>query len=38
MKTIQGTFRRWLRTHGAGDAAVVGAVVIASVALTFLGI
>ena len=38
MKAIQSTFKRWLGTDLAGDAAVMGAVVIASVALACLGI
>ena len=38
MKTIKSTFKRWHLAHSTGDAAVMGAVVLASVALTFLGI
>jgi hypothetical protein len=38
MKTLHSTLERWRSGWEAGDAAVVSAVVLASVALTFLGL
>ena len=38
MNSFHSIFKRWLGANAAGDAAVFGAVVIASVALTCLGI
>ena len=38
MKTIQRTLQRLQTAQATGDAAVIGTVVLAAIALTFLGI